>query len=253
MKIEIIKNCPSCNYPLEIVNSQLFCRNTACSARLDKQIEHFAKVLGIKGLGSKTIEKLNLADITELFYLDKESLLEDLGSEKIADKLIAEIDSVRDSNLDKVLASFSIPLIGNTAATKICSVVSHIDEITAEKCKEAGLGDKATANLINWLSTEFEEMRQFLPFSFKSSKSVPGNQSGKTICITGKLKSFKTKAEANEILTSNGFKVVESVTKATDYLVDEENKSSSKRVKAESLGIPIITNLITFIEENKYD
>jgi NAD-dependent DNA ligase len=43
------------------------------------------------------------------------------------------------------------------------------------------------------------------------------------------------------------------VTKATDYLVDEEDKGSSKRKKAESLGITIITNLNTFLKENKND
>ena len=44
--------------------------------------------------------------------------------------------------------------------------------------------------------------------------------------------------------------VTESVTKATDYLVDEEDKNSSKRKKADQLGIKIITNLQTFLREN---
>ena len=69
--------------------------------------------------------------------------------------------------------------------------------------------------------------------------------------ITGKLKSFKTKAEATEILTSLGFKVSDSVTKTTNYLVDEENKQSSKRKKAEEYNIEIISNLIDFINKVK--
>jgi hypothetical protein len=36
-------------------------------------------------------------------------------------------------------------------------------------------------------------------------------------------------------------------------LVDEEDKASTKRKKAESLGIPIITNLNTFLKENTND
>lgn len=251
MRIQIPKNCPVCDYPLETVNEQLFCRNTACGARLDKQIEHFAKTLGIKGLGEKTVQKLNLADITELFYLDRDQLVEDLGSAKVADKLIQEIESSKSADLATVIHAFGIQLIGGTASAKICSVVNHIDDITEEKCKEAGLGEKATANLLAWLNTEFEELRQFLPFSFNSSKTTSSvNTNGKTICITGKLSSFKTKSEAYKVLESAGYKVVETVNKSLQFLVDEENKGSSKRKKAEELGITIISNLESFIKEN---
>lgn len=249
MKIEIPTHCPCCNYKLELVKDQLFCRNQACDAQVLKRVEHFCKVLGIKGMGIKTIEKLNLADISEIYYLDKDEAAELLGSEKVAEKLLEEIDKSREATLSQILASFSIPLIGSTASQKLCMVVNHIDEIDFETCKQAGLGDKATNNLINWLETEFCEMRQFLPFSF--SNNIPKVQAGKqTVCITGKLSSFKTKAEAYKYLTDCGYTVTESVTKATDYLVDEEDKNSSKRKKADQLGIKIITNLQTFLREN---
>lgn len=251
MRIQIPTTCPVCDYPLETVNEQLFCRNTACGARLDKQIEHFAKVLGIKGLGEKTVQKLNLADVTELYYLDRDQLVEDLGSAKVADKLLQEIELSKSADLATVIHSFGIQLIGGSASSKICSVVNHIDEITEEKCKEAGLGEKATLNLMSWLNTEFEELRQFLPFSFNSSKTTSSvNTNGKTICITGKLSSFKTKSEAYKVLECNGYKVVETVNKSLQFLVDEENKGSSKRKKAEELGITIISNLESFIKEN---
>lgn len=251
MRIQIPKNCPVCDYPLETVNEQLFCRNTACGARLDKQIEHFAKTLGIKGLGEKTVQKLNLADITELYYLDRDQLIEDLGSAKVADKLLQEIEYSKTADLATVLHSFGIPLIGGSASNKICSVVGDIDSINTETCKQAGLGEKATENLVSWLNTEFEELRQFLPFSFKSSMTTSSvNTDGKTICITGKLVSFKTKSEAYKVLECSGYRVVETVNKQLNYLVDEENKGSSKRKKAEELGITIISNLESFIKEN---
>ena len=251
MQIEIPKTCPCCDYPLEFVNDQLFCRNTGCPAQLNKKLEHFAKTLGIKGLGAKTIEKLQLADLTELFYLDRDEVVRKLNSEKIADKLLSEIENSKTTGLETLLASFSIPLVGNTASTKLCKVVSSVDEITYETCKQAGLGDKVTENLLAWLSTDFVDMKQFLPFSFRSTSSTKTDNSNyKTVCITGKLTSFKTKAEAHKLLEGAGYKPVESVTKATDYLVDETNKGSTKRTKAESLGITIITNLKEFLKDN---
>ena len=255
MKIEIPTTCPCCDYKLELVNDQLFCRNTACGAQLGKKVEHFCKTLGVKGMGPRSVEKLNLQDLTELFYLDQDSVIEALGSEKTALKLLAEIDGARQADLATVLASFSIPLVGATASQKICSVVEHISEINYETCKQAGLGDKVSENLVGWLQTDFPDLKEFLPFSFKSTRNSVSNSNSnnKTICITGKLSSYKTKAEAYKALETAGYKAVESVTKTTDYLVDEEDKASTKRKKAESLGIQIITNLNTFLKENTND
>lgn len=250
MKIEIPTQCPCCSSTLVLINDQLFCKNSSCSAQLNKKLEHFTKVLGIKGFGPKTIEKVDLADITELFYLDEESLSDSLGSRTMAKKLIDEIERAKGADLATVLESFSIPLIGGTASKKIANVVDSIEEITQETCKIAGLGDKATTNLINWITLEYPEMKEFLPFSFKSSKQVTVSADAKTICITGKLSSFKTKSEAYNILTARGFKVVESVTKSLNYLVDEENKSSSKRKKAEEYGVTIVTSLPDFLSNN---
>lgn len=252
MKIEIPTTCPCCSYPLELVNDQLFCRNTACDAQLSKKVEHFCKTLGIKGMGAKTIEKLGLADITELFYLDLDSVAEALSSKTMATKLVNEIEKAKQADLATVIASFSIPLVGGTASKKICAAVSNIDEITYETCRSAGLGEKVSQNLVGWLETEFIEVREFLPFSF-TSQQVPVQSGGKSVCITGKLSSFKTKSEAYKALEEAGFKVTETVTKSTDYLVDEDNKGSSKRKKADDLGITIIQNLNTFLKEKQND
>jgi DNA ligase (NAD+) len=251
MRIQIPTECPCCNYPLELVNDQLFCRNTACGAQLNKKLEHFCKTLGIKGMGARTVEKLGLADITEVFYLDQDQVTDAVGSAKVAEKLLTEIEKAKSADLATILASFSIPLVGNTASTKLCLVVNSIDEINQETCKQAGLGDKVTQNLLSWLETDFLEMREFLPFSFQSSKNSVTNGNLKTVCITGKLSSYKTKAEAHKALEIAGYKAVESITKTTDYLVDEEDKGSTKRKKAESLGITIIKNLNTFLKEIK--
>lgn len=247
--IEEPTECPCCSYPLEKVNDQLFCRNSACPAQVNKKIEHFAKVLGIKGMGPKTVEKLKLQEITELFYLDKEEVSEILG-EKIAVKLLDEIERAKKASLATVLEAFSIPLVGNTASKKLCTVISTFDEITRESCKQAGLGDKVTENLLNWLESEYKELKEFLPFEF-SEVSVPKNAGSKLVCITGKLKSFKKKADAESILAAAGYTLVDSVTKQTDYLIDEGDSTSSKKEKAIKYGITIITDLNDLLKEKK--
>lgn len=250
-KIEIPTECPSCSSKLIYIKDQLYCKNTACSAQLYKKLENLCKVLAIKGMGPKTIEKLALQDITELFYLDKADLVAALGSEKVADKLADEIEKSKNADLATVLAAMSIPLVGSTASKKIASVVNSIEEITPESCKLAGLGEKVTENLISWISIEYQEMKEFLPFSFKSKPTSISNEAGDTICITGKLTSYKTKAEATKLLEAAGFRVVESVTKTLRYLIDENDKSSSKRQKADEYGVTIVTDLQEFLSNQK--
>lgn len=247
-KIEIPTTCPCCSYELVFVNEQLFCRNTACSAQLNKKLENFCKVLSIKGFGPKTIEKLNLADITELFYLDQDLVVAALG-EKVALKLLDEIERAKTADLATVLAAFSIPLVGGTASKKIAATVSKIEEITQETCKIAGLGAKVTENLLAWIATDYQEIKEFLPFTFTNGKPKAVSADSKRVCITGKLKSFKKKADAESSLSAAGFTLVDSVTKTTDYLVDEEGKMSSKREKAVSYGITIITDINILLKE----
>lgn len=248
-KIAIPTSCPVCASTLEKVNDQLFCRNTSCPAQLNAKLLHFCKTLGIKGLGEKTLSKLSVGCIPELFYLEYEDILDALGSDKLAIKLVKEINNAKYATLASVIEALSIPLIGNTAGGKLALVVNSLEDITAETCKRAGLGDKATANLLNWKNTEYLELKDFLPFNFSNNSSTVTSDNAEIICITGKLTSFKNKSEATTILQSLGFKVTESVTKTTDYLVDEENKNSSKRKKAEEYNIPIITNLNDFIKK----
>lgn len=247
-KIETPQNCPCCQYPLVMIGPQLFCKNTACSAQLNKKLEHMAKTLGIKGFGPKTIERLELNDVIELFYLDRNELITALG-EKVADKLLDEVERAKTADLATVIASMSIPLVGMTAGTKIASVISSIDEITLEKCKEAGLGDKVTENLIDWFYTDYQEMKEFLPFEFKTQKKQVVSADAKRVCITGKLKSFKKKADAESSLSAAGYILVDSVTKTTDILVDEEGKMSSKREKAVQYGITIINDLNDLLKD----
>ncbi len=244
-RIEIPTCCPVCSYKLELVNDQLFCRNIACAAQIGKKIEHFCKTLKIKGMGPATIAKLQLEDITQVFYLDKDEVVQAIG-EKVAVKLLQEIEQSKNSDFATVLSAMSITLIGSVAASKLAEVVNGFEDITPEKCKEAGLGDKATEYLQEWLYYEYKELKEFLPFKFEQKSNVVAVL-GKLVCITGKLVNFKTKKEAAEALSAKGYTVTDSLTKAVNFLVDEEDKSSTKRKQADKYGIAIITDLREFL------
>ena len=84
MKINVPTHCPECNSLLERIQDQIFCRNESCPAQLYKRVEHFTKTLGIKGFGPKTIDKLALDSIAEIYYLEFEDVAAALGSERVS-------------------------------------------------------------------------------------------------------------------------------------------------------------------------
>jgi len=239
--------CPSCDSVLDVVNHVLYCRETSCTAQATKKIENFAKTLKVKGLGPRAIEKLGVATSQELYSLTRDELGLLLQSERIGDKIFAELQQSKDAPLNVILPALSIPLIGNTASTKLSKVCLTLDDITDETCIEAGLGPKATENLMNYLESNMASIRAF-PFSFKFDKPMEIKSAG-VVCISGKLKSFKTKAEAAECLQQNGFTVKSTLTKDVTLLVNESGVESAKTAKARLAGTTIVTDIKVFLGE----
>ena len=247
--IQAPTNCPSCSSLLEWSNDLLYCRSPLCSAQKQKKVEHFAKTLKIKGLGPSAITRLGLVDIDQIYTLSKEEITEGLSSEKLAEKLYAEIKNSEAAPLNTVLAGFSIPLIGKTASDKLSKVVKNITEIDESSCKQAGLGPKATQNLLEWLHKDFYCFYDgALPFTYEFDTPVDNEQIG-VVCISGKLKSFKTKALATEALERSGYVVKSSLTKDVTILINESGIESAKTTQASKAGITIIENLLDLLGE----
>ena len=251
--LEIPSNCPTCNSPLERVKDQLFCRNTSCPAQNAKMVEGFCKKMKIKGFGPKTIEKLELSSLSQLYSLTIEDMTDHLG-EKTAVKLRAEIDSKRSLPFSDFIGALGIPLIGTVAGNKLGSNINSWDEVTSKACKEAGLGEKATDSLLNWLATdtgvdvlnlsiEFTENTNPQPTAGTASTEALGD-----VVITGKLNDFKNRAEAALFLQNQGYTVKTGVTKKTIALICEDGSTGSKVAKAQTYGVPILT-IKTLISE----
>ena len=240
--------CPSCSSVLEEVNHLLYCRNPQCGEKSLKLIEHFAKTLKIKGLGPATIKKLNIVSLEELYELSFDTIAEALSSDRLAVKLVDELQRSRSAPLNVLLPAFSIPLIGKSAAEKLSKVCKDIEEIDYDLCRKAGLGDKASSNLTSWIEDEFYYV-SLLPFDFQFDSPRVVEVAKGTVCISGKLSSFKTKAEANAKLQELGYVTKSSLTKDVTILVNESGVESAKTKKARESGVEIITNLLDFIGE----
>jgi NAD-dependent DNA ligase len=243
-EINIPVDCPTCSSKLELVNEQLFCLNDSCPARSSKKLEHFAKTLKIRGLGPATLNKLQVQDLHELYSFSEDELCDLLGSDKMGIKLHQEIEKSKAVDLITLIPAFSIHLIGNTAAQKLGNVISHIEEINEDSCVKAGLGPKATESLLNWLDEVFY-LNEYdtLPFSFSCKTTQPKESNKGVVCITGKLKSYPTKAAAKAVLEKLGYIVKDSLTKDVTILLNESGLESSKTQTARERGVQIINNI----------
>lgn len=246
--IQAPTNCPSCSSDLEWINSLLYCRNSGCGSQSRKKVEHFAKTLKIKGLGPAAIEKLELASVADIYDLTVADIVLALNSEKLAEKLYNEIANSKKASLNLLLPAMSIHLIGKTASDKLSTVCKSINEINVDVCETAGLGPKATDSLMDWLDDSVD-MYCRLPHSFQFEKTTPFVNVNGVVCISGKLKSFKTKADATTALSELGFSIKSSLTKEVTILINESGIESAKTKKARESGVTIIENLKDFIGE----
>lgn len=241
MKIEAPVSCPSCGGKLELVNAQLFCRNTnECPAQSSKLLESFTKKMKLKGLGKATIEKLGLVRISDLFYVTLEDLHETVGV-KVGDKIAAELEEKLHGEIDfgQFLGSLGIPLIGEVAAQKLSKAFNSLEDVKAE--------GKAGINLSAWKQSLIGKDIMEVPWKFsgvqENSVNLTTKPIGISVCITGSVEGFKNRTDASSYLETLGFSVKKSVTKDVKYLIceDETKYGSSAYKKAEQLGIDILT------------
>lgn len=241
--------CPSCDSTLVWRNDLLYCENVNCTAKTEKVVQHFARTLKIKGLGPRSIEKLGLSSIDDIYNLRRDYTVLKLGSELVTDKLLLEIEKSKQAQLQELLPAFSIPLLGRTASEKLCTVVEHISEVDVKTCGKAGLGPKVTHNLLHWYNTQYLNGYEFLPFKWENEVQNIQEEKG-VVVISGKLKTFPTKAVAKALLQKNGYIVKENLSKGTDFLVNESGIASSKTKKATEMGITVITDINELIGDS---
>lgn len=260
--IEPPEICPVCGGPTEEVQSndtkQLVCTNPACQGKLINRIDHFAskKGLDIKGLSTKTIEKLidegfvsNIVDLYKYHnWADKLYLLPGFGLRSI-EKLTNSIEESKNCTLQQFLCAIGIPLVGTSVSKIIADTFNnYISFRNAVKgkfefYKLPTIGPEIHNAIINFDYKEADELASYeLYITNPKEEKKEDIFAGKTFVITGKLKTYKNRAELESIIKQYGGKVSSSVSKNTSYLINNDiNSTSSKNESAKKLGVKIIT------------
>ena len=252
--------CPICGEPTYIKDDFLYCSNANCEGKFINRLDHFVgkKGLDIKGLSKVTLQKLInwewltcLSDIFKLYQHKDEWYKKDGFGTKSVDNILFAIEDAKDCELWKFISALSIPLIGNTYAKEMCKHEPewfHIREDIEgnfDFTQWYGFGYEMNDSLHKF---DYEEADK-LAFEILHLKNSLYNQeikesaiTGMVFCITGKLITFKNRDEAKQRIEAAGGKVVDSVSKKTTYLVNNDiNSTSTKNQKAKQLNIPIIT------------
>ena len=259
--IPLPEKCPICGGEVKIrVNGdvkELYCPNPNCAGKIVNQFDHFVgkKGLDIKGLSKATIEKLlewnwlhDLHDIFELHnYRMEWGKKPGFGAKSVANILNA-IEQAKTTTLDKFISALGIPLIGSTVSRDICTKVKDYEEFR-NKClthfdfmKWDGFAESKTEALWNYDFTEANKIYEYLTIIQEEKEDVSLTLNGKTIVITGRLTEFKNRNELQKAIEDRGGKVTGSISKRTNYLINNDiNSDSSKNRSAKEYGIPIIT------------
>lgn len=256
--------CPVCKEPTKIQKSNdvevLICTNPECQAKKIKSFTLFVSrdAMNIDGLSEATLEKFILngfikefGDIYELEHY-KDAIIEMDGfGEKSYENLIENIKKSSHTTLPRLVYALGIANIGVANAKVLCKEFDYdlqklmqADEETISQIE--GIGSVIAKSVTDYFKNEknqrkLEHLLTYL--TFEKMKIETGNPlSGKQFVITGSVNQFENRSAMKEFIENRGGKVTGSVSKKTDYLINNDTESSSsKNKKAKELGIPILS------------
>lgn len=256
--------CPACGQETVVKKENdvecLFCVNPGCPAKKIKSFGLFTSrdAMNIDGLSEATLEKFiargfihDFGDIFEISrYKDEIVEMEGFG-QKSYDNLMESLERAKETTLPRVIYSLGIANIGLANAKVICRHFDNdLDRIRHASLEEVSdidtIGPVIAGNLVAYFKDEdnnrrLDHLMSFLHIQEDSPKQEQIFE-GMNFVITGSLVHFENRSEAKELIESLGGKVTGSVTKKTNYLINNDIQSnSSKNKKARELGIPILS------------
>ncbi len=278
-KLDIPEHCPVCHAPTEIKESQqsgtrtLHCTNIQCPAKKLRKFARFVSKEGmnIDGISEQTLAKfINqgwVTDYSDIFalkeYIRKIAAMEGFG-DKSAANIVNAIEKARSVEPVHLLYALSIPLCGIDVCKRLLSEYS-LEELVSEAtgttgdlfaaqrpaeevfANTSGIGPEKSAAFVTWfrnpdnLASYNKLLSQLTIVS--TEPTVRGTMlEGKTFVITGDVHHFKNRNELKAFIESQGGKVASAVSGSTSFLINNDATSTSgKNKKAQTLGIPVIT------------
>jgi DNA ligase (NAD+) len=259
--------CPACGQPVEHFEAEVawYCVNAACPAQLVRNVEHFVSrsAMDINGLGIKIVEKLieagmvkDIADIYTLSRVDilgaltkKDRKTESAPPGKIAENLLAAINTSRRQPLNRLITALGIHGVGEVSAADLSRHFSSLDLLAAASADQLqsidGVGPNIAEAILDWFSRErnrkvLEKLKTAGVWPMGAAVASPsvGPLSGLTFVVTGTLSGF-SRDTVKEFIEGHGGRVTDSVSRNTSYLVSGE-APGSKLQKAQSLGVKVI-------------
>ena len=249
--------CPACGAPVvrDEDGAAIRCTGAECPAQRLRNIVHFASkdAMDIDGLGPAVVEALDRAGLiktpAELYYLEPQSVaaVERMGK-KSAENLIANLEQSKQRGLARLLCAFGIRQVGSKAAKVLARHFSTLDELMAASEEQLtvidDVGPVTAKYLTDWFAADqsqdlIRRLRE-AGVSFDSREEIADDRfAGKTFVLTGALERY-TRSQAEEIIERFGGKASGSVSKKTSYVLAGADPGS-KLTKAQSLGVPILT------------
>jgi DNA ligase (NAD+) len=254
------RECPVCGTPTVKPEDAVFsiCPNRAgCPGQSFQHVKHFVSkgAMDIDGLGEKQamrfLQEGLIADVADVYELGEEQLVDLEGfGELSARNLVAAIGASRARPFKRVLYALGLPGVGYVTAEALADHFGSIDalrEADPERIEEVeGVGPIMAVQIAESLADEptwqlVEKLREKglrLEQDASERRAAGGPLEGKTLVLTGTLPVL-TREEAAALIKAAGGKVVNSVSKKTDYVVAGENPGS-KLAKAEKLETEIL-------------
>lgn len=263
---EIPKNCFVCGGETQLKKQRdgeaLYCTNPECSAQRIRRLTHFVSrdAMNIEGLSEETIKKFlekgfikQYPDIFKLQKFENEIKSMEGFGEKSYQNLINSIEKAKDVELPNFIYALGIDQVGLRNAKLLCGKYNFDLEgiISATEDDLQGI-DGFGAVIAHSISHYFQvqdhkallnEALEYLRIKSPVLMEVKDSLvKGLTFVVTGDVNKFSNRKALSEAIELKGGKVTGSVTKKTNYLINNDvDSSSSKNGKAKELGIPIIS------------
>lgn len=258
------KKCPVCDFPVERrdigsgsassakESAAYYCTNSTCPAKNQRGMEHFVNAFDIYEVGPKVIARFKdeglISDAADLFALTEGDIntLDRFG-EKSAVNIIKSIKDHSQVSLARFIYSLGIKNVGEQTSEDLAEHFHTLENIMAATSDEINnlenMGPIVSKSVADWF--DHKENVKFVNKLLKNGvkiiaqeKRKVGKFTGKNFVITGTLESMG-RSEAKQVIKDLGGKVVESVSKKTDYVVVGDDPGS-KYEKAQKLGVEIL-------------